>query len=126
MKLVRTLGYPQEVFDFQYDSTAFRRGLIIDKKRGNILKVDRHKYVRKAFHGLSKEIPSKDRKALYSNKVTTFTESNYVNIDTLFHPIGTCKCKDIQNKAYFNMNYRLQMPCSSAIWWNSRTTIQAS
>ena len=29
------------------------RGLTIDKKRGNILKIDRHKYVKLAYHGLS-------------------------------------------------------------------------
>lgn len=61
----------------------FRRGLIIDKSKGNILKVDRHKYVRKVFHGLE-EMNSKKRKETYSENVYTYTESNYVNIDTLF------------------------------------------
>jgi 5'-nucleotidase len=88
VKLVRSLGYPESVFNFKYDGTAFRRGLIIDKKRGNILQVDRHKYVRKAYHGMTYEIPSKERKAIYSKQVTSFTENNFVNIDTLFHPIG--------------------------------------
>lgn len=78
-----TLGYPEEVLKFEYSPEAFRRGLIIDKKRGNILKVDRHKYVRKAFHGLT-EMSSADRKNTYGQQVASFTESNYVNIDTLF------------------------------------------
>lgn len=87
-KLVNLLGYPKDaVLNFVYDSNDFRRGLIIDKKRGNVLKIDRHKYVRKAYHGLSQEISSKDRKEIYSKQVATFTESNYVNIDTLFHPV---------------------------------------
>lgn len=29
------------------------RGLTIDKKRGNILKIDRHKYVKLAYHGFA-------------------------------------------------------------------------
>ncbi len=59
-------------------------GLIIDIKRGNFLKVDRHKYVRKAYHGLD-ELTASERKSVYSKEVTTFTtDSNYVNIDTLF------------------------------------------
>ena len=58
-------------------------GLIIDIKRGNFLKVDRHKYVRKAYHGLD-ELTAGERKSVYSKEVTTFTDSNYVNIDTLF------------------------------------------
>jgi len=46
-KLVNVLGYPREVLDFKYSADSFRRGLIIDRARGNVIKVDRHKYVRK-------------------------------------------------------------------------------
>ena len=62
------------------------RGLIIDTQRGNFLKIDRHKYVRVAYHGLD-VISSDTRKFLYNrmfNKVPSFTESQYVNMDTLF------------------------------------------
>ena len=45
--------------------------------------MDRHKYVRKAYHGLD-ELTAAERKSVYSKEVTTFTDSNYVNIDTLF------------------------------------------
>jgi hypothetical protein len=47
-KLVHSLGYPEEVLDFEYDHTYWVRGLIIDTQRGNFLKIDRHKYVRVA------------------------------------------------------------------------------
>ena len=72
-KLVNNLGYPKEVLDFQYEPERFRRGLIIDKKRGNILKIDRHKYVRKVYHG-TQELTARLRKAIYTKQVTTFTE----------------------------------------------------
>jgi hypothetical protein len=62
---------------------AFCRGLIIDKSAGNIIKVDRHKYVRKVCHG-KQELNSAEKKAVYGSHVLSFTESNYVNIDTLF------------------------------------------
>ena len=52
-KLHSTLGYPPEVLDFQYSPTLFRRGLVIDKQSGNIIKVDRHRYARKVVHGLT-------------------------------------------------------------------------
>jgi 5'-nucleotidase len=61
------------------------RGLIIDTERGNFLKIDRHKYVRVAYHGLD-QISSTTRKILYSknfNKVESFSEKSYVNMDTL-------------------------------------------
>jgi 5'-nucleotidase len=60
--------------------------LIIDTERGNFLKIDRHKYVRLAYHGIEK-IDSTTRKVLYSknfNKVESFSEKSYVNMDTLF------------------------------------------
>ena len=59
--LVNNFGYPEEVMDIQYNENDFRRGLIIDKNKGNILKVDRHRYVRKAYHGVTL-MPREDRK----------------------------------------------------------------
>ena len=48
------MGYPKEVLDFTYSPERWIRGLIIDIKRGNFLKIDKHKYVRVAYHGLDK------------------------------------------------------------------------
>lgn len=42
------------------------RGLIIDKKRGNILKMDRHKYVKLAYHGF-RELSRDQRLVTYAN-----------------------------------------------------------
>ena len=83
-KLYSVLGYPEEVLDFKYSSTSFRRGLVIDKERGNVIKIDRHKYVRKVYHGYE-ELETAPRKAIYGSQIgLKFTESNYVNIDTMF------------------------------------------
>jgi hypothetical protein len=76
----------EAVLDFTYDSTYFRRGLVIDKERGNVLKMDRHKYVRQVYHGFT-PLPAAVRKELYmssSERMPQYTESNYVNMDTLF------------------------------------------
>ena len=84
-KLVQK-GYPKEVLEFEYDHTFWTRRLIIDKQRGNFLKIDRHKYVKVAYHGLN-QISSTTRKHLYSkafNKVISFSEKHFVNMDTLF------------------------------------------
>mmetsp|Transcript_23516 Transcript_23516/g.49658 ORF Transcript_23516/g.49658 Transcript_23516/m.49658 type:complete len:651 (+) Transcript_23516:166-2118(+) len=88
-KLVHSLGYPEEVLDFEYDHAYWVRGLIIDTQRGNFLKIDRHKYVRMAYHGFQ-PISSNMRKYLYSrtfNKVPSFTEKYFVNMDTLFQHV---------------------------------------
>jgi hypothetical protein len=38
-KLVRAFGYPYSLFDLVFDYNFMMRGLIVDKKRGNIIKV---------------------------------------------------------------------------------------
>ncbi len=81
--LVESLGYPAFVSGIEYKPEDFRRGLIIDKIRGNILKIDKHRYVRKAVHGLT-EMNREERKLCYNSHVSSFTESSYVNIDTIF------------------------------------------
>jgi 5' nucleotidase family len=68
-------GYPELVLDFRYDHLFWTRGLIMDTSRGNFLKIDRHKYVRVAYHGFSK-MSSATRKVLYRrtfNKVLSFS-----------------------------------------------------
>jgi HAD superfamily 5'-nucleotidase-like hydrolase len=85
-KLHSTLGYPPEVLDFKYSPTLFRRGLVIDKQNGNIIKVDRHRYARKVVHGLT-EMSSEERKRTYVqsfSQAPTYSGKSFVNIDTLF------------------------------------------
>ncbi|KAI3688893.1 hypothetical protein L2E82_46815 [Cichorium intybus] len=84
-KLVINLGYPDELLDWSFDWTYMVRGLVLDKKRGNILKMDRHKYVKVAYHGF--RLLSKDEKvATYGNTLVrdAFDEPDYALIDTLF------------------------------------------
>ena len=87
------------------------RGLVLDKKRGNILKVnenlyldwtliiviapfsngllmmqmDRHKYVKVAYHGF-RELSKDDKVDIYGSSLIqdSFDEPDYALIDTLF------------------------------------------
>ena len=51
------MGYPEEVKMFKYDAKRYQRGLLIDKQRGNVLKLDRHKYVKVCLQGNCKAAP---------------------------------------------------------------------
>lgn len=84
-KLVYNLGYPKELLQWKFDWRYMVRGLVLDKKRGNILKMDRHKYVKVAYHGF-KEMLREDRCATYGNTLLqeSFDEPDYALIDTLF------------------------------------------
>lgn len=84
-KLVFDLGYPRELLQWKFDWRYMVRGLVVDKKRGNVLKMDRHKYVKVAYHGFQ-EMSRDDRMATYCNTLTgeSYDEPDYALIDTLF------------------------------------------
>ncbi|XP_073141074.1 uncharacterized protein [Henckelia pumila] len=84
-KLVNDLGYPIELLEWSFDWTYMVRGLVLDKKRGNVLKMDRHKYVKVAYHGF-KELSKEDKVSTYGSTLIrdAFDEPEYALIDTLF------------------------------------------
>ncbi|XP_022875857.1 5'-nucleotidase domain-containing protein 4-like isoform X1 [Olea europaea var. sylvestris] len=84
-KLVYDLQYPSELLEWTFDWKYMVRGLVLDKKRGNILKMDRHKYVKVAYHGF-REMSKEDKVATYGSTLTrdSFDEPDYALIDTLF------------------------------------------
>ncbi|KAL2468342.1 HAD-superfamily hydrolase [Forsythia ovata] len=84
-KLVHDLGYPKELLQWSFDWKYMVRGLVLDKKRGNTLKMDRHKYVKVAYHGF-REISKEEKVAAYGSTLIrdAFDEPEYALIDTLF------------------------------------------
>lgn len=84
-KLVYDLGYPKELLGWSFDWKYMVRGLVLDKKRGNILKMDRHKYVKVAYHGFT-EMSKEQKVGTYGNTLLrdSFDEPDYALIDTLF------------------------------------------
>ncbi|KAL3022757.1 hypothetical protein AAZX31_04G031400 [Glycine max] len=84
-KLVYDLGYPRELLNWSFNWKYMVRGLVLDKKRGNILKMDRHKYVKVAYHGF-RELSKEDKVGTYGNTLVrdSFDEPDYALIDTLF------------------------------------------
>ncbi|OAY50732.1 5'-nucleotidase domain-containing protein 4 isoform X2 [Manihot esculenta] len=84
-KLVYDLGYPGELLEWSFDWKYMVRGLVLDKKRGNILKMDRHKYVKVAYHGF-REMSKEEKVGTYGSTLIrdSFDEPDYALIDTLF------------------------------------------
>lgn len=67
-KIIAPWIMPQELLEFEFDYRYMMRGLIIDKRRGNVLKMDRHKYVKVAFHGF-RPLSREERLATYANSL---------------------------------------------------------
>lgn len=84
-KLVKHFGYPKALYDLTFDYRYMTRGLVIDKERGNVLKVDRHKYVKLAYHGFT-PLSREERMDQYNTAGPQFDfeEPEFALIDTLF------------------------------------------
>lgn len=83
-RLVESFGYPEHLRGIGYDREFVQRGLVLDKRRGNILKMDYHNYVTRAYHGTRLLLPE-ERKAAYRTGRVRVKSGSYVSLDTLFH-----------------------------------------
>ena len=80
-KLV-AMGYPEALSSMSYRAHFPIRGLLVDTKLGNVLKTDRYRYAKKAYHG-TRELSSEQRKQLYQGKRIR-PGAHYHSIDTLY------------------------------------------
>lgn len=83
LRKLEAKGYPASVraLPFNYDLAI--RGLVIDKQRGNLLKVSRHGGIRAAFHGTQPLDFSLQRRT-YSSTYIDLRDQRYSSIDTAF------------------------------------------
>ncbi len=76
-------GYPPFLREATYDPGFAIRGLLIDKRLGHVLKMDRYRYVGRAWHGL-RELERDVRHALYEARKVRIAPQRYHWIDTLY------------------------------------------
>lgn len=76
-------GYSPLLAEATYDTRFSIRGLMIDKPHGNVLKMDRYKFVGRAWHGL-RELSRDERRELYQSKRVRPAPPRYHWIDTLY------------------------------------------
>ena len=77
------LGYHACLLQAPYRTDFPIRGLLIDRKAGNILKMDRYRYVKKAYHGM-RELSRDERQHLYHSRPIRVGSSRYHWVDTLY------------------------------------------
>jgi HAD superfamily 5'-nucleotidase-like hydrolase len=76
-------GYPNEIRSFSFDFNLAIRGLAIDRKRGNLLKLNRHSAIRTSYHGLQ-PIEFRQQNKIYQSTYIDLNDPNYEAIDTIF------------------------------------------
>lgn len=82
-KLVADKKYPEEILKLEFDFTRVIQGLVIDKKKGNLLKVSRFGKVKSSYHGLS-PIEFKEQQKIYGNGVIDLSDVHIQSLDTNF------------------------------------------
>jgi 5'-nucleotidase len=81
--LIQERGYPERLRQVRYDPDFGIRGLVVDKKHGNILKMDRFHYVAEAYHGRCR-LEKEQRKELYTSGALKLSSDRFWSNDTLF------------------------------------------
>jgi HAD superfamily 5'-nucleotidase-like hydrolase len=82
-KLIDSKHYPEAIraFTFKFDEAI--RGLIIDSKNGNVLKLSRYGAIRQSYHG-TQQIEYAQQKKIYRSTYVDLKDPNYMAIDTSF------------------------------------------
>jgi HAD superfamily 5'-nucleotidase-like hydrolase len=81
-KLIKR-GYPDFIKTVPVSTQFPVRGLLIDKRFGHVLKMDRYKHVHKGYHGF-RELTKEELRALYHSKKIRPATPRYHWIDTLY------------------------------------------
>ncbi len=89
IKLVQKHKYPEDVLNLKFEFKRAIRGLVIDKNRGNLLKVSRYGAVREGYHGLQK-IDYKKMKTQFGTLFIDLNNSDFDTIDTTFSISHAC------------------------------------
>ena len=76
-------GYPSSLLTAPIESEFAIRGLFVDKKLGHILKMDRYRYVKLAYHGHTR-LSREERRRLYHSRPVHAGTKRFHWVDTLY------------------------------------------
>ncbi len=82
-KLVDVKNFPKEVGELTFNFQRAIQGLVIDKNRGNLLKISRFGKVKNAYHG-EKRLEFHEQQSIYSNRVIDLSQDQFQSLDTSF------------------------------------------
>lgn len=81
-KLIKS-GYPEIIKELKFDFNQCIRGLVLDKEKGNILKLSHYSKVKSAFHGTT-PMNFRQMQQEYKGLSIDLNDDNYYPIDTFF------------------------------------------
>ncbi|MFI4962486.1 MAG: 5'-nucleotidase domain-containing protein, partial [Legionellales bacterium] len=78
-RLIELKQYPEAIRQLEFNYHDAIRGLVIDSKNGNILKLSRYSAIRQSYHG-TKPISFLDQQNIYRSIYVDLSDSNYMII----------------------------------------------
>lgn len=82
-KLIKAKNYPESLRKLPFDYNFAVRGLVIDRKKGNLLKLNRYTAIRASYHGM-RPLDFKTHQKLYKSTYIDLSNPDYMAIDTSF------------------------------------------
>jgi len=82
-RLIEAKGYPETIREVTWDPDAALRGLVVDKKLGNLIKIDAYNHVTRARHGFH-FLDKDSRRKRYPRGRIRLGSPRYRVFDTLF------------------------------------------
>lgn len=82
-ELIQHKQYPAAIKQLQFNFNGAIRGLVVDSKNGNILKLNRYGAIRQSYHG-TQPIEFNEQKKIYRSIYVDLGDPNYIAIDTSF------------------------------------------
>jgi HAD superfamily 5'-nucleotidase-like hydrolase len=82
-KLIKGRNYPEAVRALPFNYNLAIRGLVVDRERGNLLKLNRHSSIRASSHGLA-PLDFKTQQKTYKSMYIDLSDSAYMAVDTSF------------------------------------------
>ncbi len=82
-ELISNKNYPTTIKKFKFNFEDAIRGLVVDSKNGNILKLSRYGAIRQSYHG-TKKIGYAEQSQFYRSTYVDLGDPNYMAIDTSF------------------------------------------
>ncbi len=82
-RLIKVYDYPALIRRAEFRPDFSHRGLLIDKAQGVVLKMDRHRYVGRAYLGRT-ELEIAEHTRLYRQERIDLTRERFYHVDTLF------------------------------------------
>ncbi|MEL7060215.1 MAG: HAD-IG family 5'-nucleotidase [Acidobacteriota bacterium] len=82
-RLVEQFSYPRAILESEFRADFCRRGSILDTAEGAVLKMNRHRYVGRAYYG-RRFLDAAERAELYRREPINPASNRFYFVDTLF------------------------------------------